>query len=190
MARRVSSPLLQLNKGQVKYFSEKGFGYIIEAVPKKKREVFFHAKHFAGPIERHLGKLDFDLAKRLPYQLDFRAPDRNDELVYLFMWTSNGPMARCWGFATDWEKASRRITGRLSADSILVRVRQADPDQGIIRPKVIWEGERDKFMKKLDHGFASTFNSSVIIEECRATGWMAVEHPSTWHPLCLAQGAL
>jgi hypothetical protein len=183
MARRDSSPTLKLSRGQVKFFGEEGFGYVTEEYPKKKREVFFRSKHFAGPVERHLGRLDFDLASRLPYRLDFRPPSRSDELVYLIMWTDRGPMAKYWGFAADWEKASRRISMRLSSDSILVRVKQINPGSGIASPKVVWEGELDKFMLKLEHGFALTLNQSAIIEQCRATGWMQVESPASTHPI-------
>ncbi|NTW22830.1 hypothetical protein HGA34_04820 [Candidatus Falkowbacteria bacterium] len=177
--------MLQLSRGQVKFFGEEGFGYVVEEHPKKKREVFFRSKHFAGPVERHLGKLDFDLASRLPYRMDFRPPTRSDELVYLTMWTDRGPMAKYWGFAADWEKASRRISMRLSPDSVLVRVKQVIPERGIAAPQIVWEGELDKFMFKLEHGFASTLNQTAVIEQCRATGWMAIEDPSTWHPQCL-----
>ncbi len=190
MTRRVSSPLSQLNRGQVKFFSEEGFGYIIEDSPgkKNKREVFFRQKHFAGPIERHLGKLELDLAKRLPYRLDFRPPERNEELVYLIMWTDKGPMAKYWGFAADWERANRRITGRLSPGSVIVRIKQSDPERGIVVPRHVWEGELDKYMAKLNHGFGAQIHPTAVIEQCRATGWTPVDHPSKWHPLCLAQG--
>jgi len=183
---------IKVCRGSVKFYAEeKGFGCITPdgTSKKKKIKIIFRAKHFSRPLEMHRGQLELELAKKFSNKGDPRLPVAGDELVFLMMRTSNGPMAKRWGFADEWEKAYRRMIGRLAPDSILVRVKQFHSRNGILVPNVIWEGEFDKFRMKLDHGFAGRFSEEeIVVEECRATGWLPVPHPSTWHPHCMRQG--
>lgn len=172
-----------MQRGRVKFFAEdKEFGYVVPE-GKRRREILFRVGQFAGPVERQRGQLSLEPAKKLPNAISFRPPLKDDELIFLMIWTAKGPIAKHWGFAADWEKAHRRICGRLSDDAVTVRVRQAYPDRGILHPSLLWEGELGAFMRKLDHGFGAQFNETAVIEECRATGWMQVEHPAISQPI-------
>jgi cold shock CspA family protein len=156
------------------YDGARGFGFIGGA--KDRDGVYFNSTTFGAPLEYLRGELVLRFNIEHPHPLTWRLPERGDEIVFCQITRKRGVRATVWTFAEEWDMARRRISRRLSPDSVAIRVRQPRDWNNPASPATVyWEGEFGAFQVKVNCGFATQLHPQAVIEEHRATGWMPID---------------
>ncbi len=169
--------------GSVKFYSEKGFGFISLDKPQ---DLFFHIKNYSKPVATERGVV-FERV----YKNSVRYPQPGDSVAFEMTMGNRGFVANPWCYTEDYHKALEIFEKWPQPQRYrVVTVHDQIHISGFVgEPHVTWGGEkggtfeelcrtypRDRY-DKLQYFGHDDFNATHYIQQLKDGKWVNIEDP-------------